>query len=186
MRTWHDGGHSCRGARGERVSLRCYDYATVCVLVRARGGGGGGGERGGVAGAVHRWAVCLLLAGECCEGRRWFCLWPRQIGCLPFPESQGQTGTEIGRRQGSLHPVGACLLACLLALLCFDGGGWPRAGMMHRARHSGYYCCCRLNAECWMRCCWRARVVWHTRWAKKQQQAQTEKGSTGGPLVADT
>lgn len=79
------------GARAERGCL-CVIIMLQCVRA---GPGGGGGGRGGVAGAVRRWAVCLLLAGECCEGRRWFCLWPRQIGCLPFPEPG--TGPGIGR-----------------------------------------------------------------------------------------
>ena len=132
VRTWHDGGHSCRGARGERVSL-CY-YATDCVFVRARGGGGGGGggERGAVAGAVRvrvrRWAVCLLLAGECCEGRRWFCLWPRQIGCLPFPEQgtdrdRDREATGITPPLGDGQPVGAYLLACLRCFALMAAAG---------------------------------------------------------------
>ena len=70
---------------------------------------------------------------------------PRQIGCLlAFRRARDRQTDRVRNREatgitpplGDGQPVGACV-----ALLCFDGGGWPRAGMMHRARHR-VYCCC--------------------------------------------
>ena len=119
-------------------------------------------ERGGVAGAVRRWEggvfwlVIVVRAGSGFVQGRLAAAKVLLLACL-LSQSQGQ-GQIVGRRQGSLHlsvmlqPVGACV-----ALLCFDGGGWPRAGMMHRARHS-VYCCCRLNS---MSLAW-VCVVWYS------------------------
>lgn len=63
MRTWHDGGHSCRGARREGVSeLLCYG-----LCVRARGDEEEEQEEAVVAGGA------VLLAQY--VGGRYVCFW---------------------------------------------------------------------------------------------------------------
>ena len=97
MRTWHDGGHSCRGARREGVSeLLCYG-----LCVRARGDEEEEQEEAVVASGALLRALCVCV----CVGGRYVCCWlasvvradggfvygpGRLAACLSQSQGQGQ------------------------------------------------------------------------------------------------